>query len=129
MATMLVLGGSADAPWTVNRKSVLAVNAPSETVTVMVVLPDLSAGAVIFTVRFEPPPPNVIWLTNAGFAAAAEIVRLAAELSESPTKKGTAAVACPGETTCAGIPEIEGGVFAGEKFTSFELMLSNPFES
>src|SRR5256885_1946722 len=49
---------------TVNKKSSLALSAPSLTVTVIVVAPDWLANGVTATVRLAPLPPNVMLPTG-----------------------------------------------------------------
>ena len=89
-----VLGGKPSLPpTTVNPEVAVAVRAPSETESVMVVLPDLPVTGVTFTVRFDPLPPKLMAATNAGLAATPERRRLAAGVSESPTTNGIAGVA------------------------------------
>src|SRR5437867_3834060 len=68
-------------------KLLLAVNAPSLTVTVMLAIPDWSGRGVTVIVRFEPEPPKTMFSseTSAGFDEAALRMRAAAGVSASPT--------------------------------------------
>ena len=72
----------------------LALNAPSSTMRVMVAFPIWLAAGVTRTVRLEPLPPKVMFPTGAsvGLEELAVSVRLAAGLSTSPIVKGRSAV-------------------------------------
>ena len=89
----VLAGKPSPPPTTVNPKLAVAVRAPSETESVMVVLPELPVTGVTFTVRFDPLPPRLIAATNAGLAATPERRRLAGGVSESPITNGIAGVA------------------------------------
>ena len=80
---------------TVNWKVVLVVNAPSETLSVIVVVPDCPLAGVSTTLRLAPNPLNAIPLngTNVLFDDDAVTFKLPADVSASPTVNAIAGVA------------------------------------
>ena len=79
---------------TVNTNVSDDVNEPSETVTVIVVVPDWFKAGLTVTVRLAPEPPNTIFAsgTRALFDEEPVTTRLAAAVSTSPTVKPIAPV-------------------------------------
>ncbi len=72
----------------------LAVATPSDTVTVMVDVPDWFAAGVTVTVRFAPEPPSTTFATgtSVAFYEVRVTVSELAAVSTSPTVKTSAPV-------------------------------------
>src|SRR5688572_7011374 len=97
--------------FTVNKKFVAAVSAPSLTVTVMVEVPLPPGAGVMTTFRSAPVPPNVMLAfgTRVVFDEVPEIVKLPGCVSASPIVKAIAQLAAVPFVDWSAIAVIAGG--------------------
>ena len=89
----------------------LAVFGPSETLTVIVVLPDSSPAGVTVTVRFVSVPPKTMFAVGTSVVSEElpDTVKLAAAVSTSPMVNAMAAVGVSSPVLWSAISEIVGG--------------------
>src|SRR6266404_191016 len=113
---------------TIRPKVELLRLVPSLTVTVMGATPIWLAAGVRATVRLLPAPPKTILAfgRRVVLAELPERVRLAADVSASPTVKEIGAVAVLMRVLVAGMAEMIGGVLAGRTVTVKDVLLDFP---